>query len=315
MSRYIARRLLSVIPVMFLVSLIAFSLIHLVPGDPAVALAGDGATSEQVEHMRQQLGLDDALPVQYARWLKHAVTGDLGHSLFSAQTVADALWSRLPVTLSLIAGSLLIALCLGIPAGIISAVRRGSWTDRLVNLGAAAGVSTPNYFIAMLLIIFFVLRLQLLPATGYVGLFDSPTEWVRHLVLPCIALAAGTTAVVTRQLRSSLAGVLDQDYVRTSHAKGLTPGQVVLKHGMKNAAIPLVTVIGTQIGLLVGGTAIIERLFNIPGLGSLAIDSVLRRDLPMIQGIVLLTALVVQLANLAADVAYGSLNPKVRVAP
>jgi peptide/nickel transport system permease protein len=313
-KRYLARRLLAVIPVMFLVSLIAFSLIYLVPGDPAIALAGEDATAEQIARLREQLGLNDSLIVQYLRWMRHAVTGDLGHSLFSAQTVGHALWTRLPITLNLIAGAMLIAILIGVPAGIISAVKRGTWIDRGVNLGAAGGVSTPNYFIAMLLIIVFVLHWNLLPATGYVSFFDSPVEWFKHLLLPSIALAAGATAVITRQLRSSLVGVLDQDYVRTANAKGLAQSQVVLKHGLKNAAIPVATVIGAQIGLLVGGTAIIERIFNIPGLGSLAIDSVLRRDLPVIQGIVLISALVVQLANLATDVAYGYLNPKVRVA-
>jgi peptide/nickel transport system permease protein len=220
----------------------------------------------------------------------------------------------LPVTLNLVGGALFIALLVGVPAGIVSAMTRGRWPDRLLNLVAATGVSFTKYFIGMLLIIGFVLNWSLLPATGFVSVLDDPVEWAKHLVLPSIALASGTMAIVTRQLRSSLGGVLENDYVRTARAKGLPTRSVVLKHGLKNASIPVVTSIGTQIGLLVGGTAIIERLFSIPGLGALAIDAVLRRDLPVIQGIVLLTAVIVQLANLATDVAYGYLNPKVRLA-
>ncbi|MGD9701570.1 MAG: ABC transporter permease [Acidimicrobiia bacterium] len=314
MARYIVGRLLAIVPVLFLVSLITFSLIYLVPGDPAIALAGDNATAEQVEAVREQLGLNDTFVVQYGRWVGGVVTGDLGDSLFSAQTVSEALWKRVPVTLNLVLGALFIALLVGVPAGIIAAVNRGRWIDRVMNLGAASGVSFPNYFIAMLLIILFVHKLSWLPATGFVSFFENPWEWFTHLILPSAALASGTMAVVTRQLRSSMVGVLEQDYVRTANAKGLSRPKVILKHSLKNASLPVVTSIGTQVGLLVGGTAIIERLFSIPGLGALAIDAVLRRDLPVIQGIVLLTAVFVQLANLLTDAAYGFLNPKVRLA-
>jgi peptide/nickel transport system permease protein len=312
-TRYIVRRVLAMIPVMLLVSFMAFSLVHIVPGDPAVALAGDPPTEKRIEFIRAEYGFDDPFLVQYGKWLKDVVTGDLGESLFTDQPVASTIKSRLPITLNLVGGAALIAVLVGVPAGVLAATRRGRWTDRAINMWAASCVSLPNYFFGMLLIILFVLHLGWLPAVGYTGFFDNPWEWFKHLLLPCVSLSLLTMAVITRQLRTAMVGVLDQDYIRTAHAKGMTPLTVILKHGLKNATMPVVTIMGAQIALLVGGTVIIERMFAIPGLGNIAVEAVTRRDMPIIQGAVLVTAVIVQIVNLLSDIAYAYLNPKVRV--
>ena len=313
MKKLVARRLLAIVPVMFIVSLIAFSIIHIVPGDAAAALAGEGATREQVELTREALGLNDPILVQYGRWIGNALTGDLGRSLFTPQDVTTAILGRLPVTMSLILVAMAFALLVGVPAGILAAVNRGRWVDRVVNLGAATGVAAPNYFIGLLLIIALSLNRGWFPALGYAGFAEDPVEWLRHLALPALALGSATAAVITRQLRSALIGVMAQDYVRTAYAKGLRRHSVLLKHSLKNATIPVITALGSQFALLVGGTAIVELIFGIPGMGALAIEAVVRRDMPIVQGIVLLSALIVQLVNLLTDVSYSWLNPKVRV--
>lgn len=313
MTRYVIRRILGMIPVMLLVSFMAFALVHIAPGDPAVALAGDPPTQARIDLIREEYGFNDPFLVQYVKWLGRAATGDLGTSLFTDQPVATTIKDRLPITLNLVAGAALIATLVGVPAGMIAATRRGRWADRVINVWAASCVSLPNYFFAMLLIIVFVLQLGWLPAVGYTSFFDDPWDWFKHIILPCVSLSLLTMAVVTRQLRTALVGVLDQDYVRTAHAKGLSATSVVMKHSLKNAAIPVVTLMGAQVALLVGGTVIIERMFAIPGLGNVAVEAVTRRDMPIVQGAVLVTAVIVQLVNLLCDVTYAFLNPKVRM--
>jgi peptide/nickel transport system permease protein len=313
MLQLIVRRLFIMIPVLFLVSLIVFSLILLVPGDPAVTLAGENATQEQIDATRTRLGLDDPVIEQYGRWVGNALQGDLGTSLFSSQKVTDAIVQRMPATLSLAGGAILLSVLIGIPAGILSALFRGRWPDRTIGLGAASALAMPNYFIAMLLILFFAIWNPIFPATSFVPFTEDPYEWAKHLILPWITLGLASAAVITRQLRSSLIGVLGQDYVRTARAKGMRGRTVVLKHASKNAAIPVVTVLGTQVAFALGGSVIVEGVFGIAGVGQLAISSVQKRDLPMIQGIVVMTTLLVLFCNLLVDLAYGYLNPKVRV--
>jgi peptide/nickel transport system permease protein len=313
MLQLILRRILIMIPVLFLVSVMVFSLILLVPGDPAVTLSGENATQEQIAATRERLGLDDPVLVQYGRWVSHAVRGDLGKSLYSGQDVTNLIMQRMPVTLSLAAGAIVLSLLIGIPAGLLSALHRGRWADRAFGLGAASALAMPNYFVAMLLILFFAIWHRWLPATGFVAFSQDPWEWVKHLLLPWITLGIASGAVITRQLRSSMIGVLGQDYVRTARAKGLRSRSVILKHSTKNAAIPVVTVLGTQVAFLLGGSVIIERVFAMAGVGELAITAVLQRDMPIIQGVVVMTTVIVLVANLLVDVAYGYLNPKVRV--
>ncbi|MEP1122666.1 MAG: ABC transporter permease [Ilumatobacter sp.] len=305
-------RLLGVIPLLFIVTVIVFGLIFLVPGDPAVTLAGENATEERIDEVRSNLGLDDPVVVQYGRWVGDAVQGDFGTSLFSSAKVTDLVGGRFTTTIVLTAGALVFALAVGVPAGVLAASKRGSWVDRLVTLGATTGVALPSYFLAMLLILFLAIRNSWLPATGYVPFGDDPAEWAKSLVLPSIALGSSGAAVTARQLRSSLIDVFAQDYVRTARAKGMRSHTVVLKHALKNAAIPVVTVLGLQISFLLGGTVVIEQIFGIPGLGQLAITAVTEGDLPLIQGIVVVATLVVIGVNLIVDLMYGYLNPKVR---
>lgn len=313
MVQLIIRRLLIMVPVAFLVSLMVFSLLLLVPGDPAVTLAGENATEEQVEATRERLGLNDPVLEQYGRWMGGVLRGDLGESLFSSQQVTDAIVQRLPVTLSLAGGAMVVALLVGVPAGILAAVFRGRWPDRLLGLGAAASIAMPNYFLGMLLILVFAIWNSWLPATSYVGFTDDRVLWFKHLLLPWLTLGLASAAVITRQLRSSLIGVLAQDYVRTARAKGLRSRTVILKHASKNAAIPVVTVIGTQVAFLLGGSVIVEQVFGLTGIGQLVVNAVFRRDLPVIQGVVVFFTMIVLLMNLLVDLAYGYLNPKVRV--
>lgn len=312
MAALLVRRLISTVPVLFLVSLIVFSLVLLIPGDPAITLAGDNATEAQVDETRERLGLNDPVVEQYGRWVSGAVRGDLGTSLFSSQEVLDAVGQRFPTTLSLALGATLFAVAVGVPFGIIAALRRGRPTDRMLTIGTSLGVATPNYFLGMLLVLGFSIWLPWLPATGYVAFTEDPVLWAKHLVLPCITLGTVPAAVVTRQLRSSLADVLQLDYVRTANSKGLRPHVVVIKHALKNASGPVVTVLGLQLAFLLGGTVLIEQVFNLPGIGQLAVTSVIARDIPMIQGVVVVTTLIVVATNLVVDISYGWLNPRSR---
>lgn len=306
------RRLAAMVPILLLVSVLVFSLVLLVPGDPAVTIAGESASEAQIEQTRDRLGLDDPLPVQYLDWLGGAVQGDLGESLFSSRTVTSALGERLPATISLTLVAIVIALLIAVPAGIVAATHRGGWIDRLATLGTTSGVAMPNFWLGLLLVVALALDRSWFPATGYVPLDDDPVAWLRHLILPGFTLGLAAAAELTRQLRSALIDVLEQDYVRTAKAKGLRALKVVGKHALKNGATPVVTVLGMRIAVLLGGTVVVEQIFGIPGLGQLALTSVLRRDLPMVQGVVVVSAVMVLLANLAVDLAYGYLNPKVR---
>lgn len=312
MLQLVVRRLLALVPLLFLVSLIVFSLVLIIPGDPAITIAGENATEAQIEATRDRLGLNDPLIVQYGRWAGNAIQGDLGTSLFSSRSVAGAIAERFPVTLTLTAASLAIALMISIPAGIAAATRRGTWVDRASTFGASLGVAMPNFWLGLVLVLVFALWNPWFPATGYVPISEDPVRWLRHITLPALTLGTAAAAETTRQLRSALSDVLQQDYIRTARAKGLPGWLVTFKHGLKNAAVPVVTVIGLQVSLLLGGSVIVEQVFGIPGLGQLAIRAVLERDIPMIQGIVVATTVTVLFVNLLVDLTYGWLNPKVR---
>ncbi|MDZ7791684.1 MAG: ABC transporter permease [Xanthomonadales bacterium] len=312
MLRLTIRRLLALVPLLFVVSLVVFSLLLMVPGDPAISLAGEDATVEQIEETRDRLGLDDPVLVQYGRWASDAVTGDLGTSLYSSQSVTSSLWSRLPVTLSLTFAAVVVGLVISIPAGLLSASRPDGWIDRASRVGSSLGIAIPNFWLAAILLIVFAINTDLFPAVGYVPFTENPVEWARHLVLPAIALGAIAAAEMTRQLRGAMMDVLRSDYVRTARANGIRRHVILVKHALKNAAIPVVTVLGLQVAYLLGGSVIIEQMFALPGVGRLAINAVIARDLPMIQGVVLFVVLVSVLVNLAVDLSYGFLNPKVR---
>lgn len=312
MGKVIGRRLLLTIPLLFFVSLIVFALAQLVPGDPAVTIAGEQATAARIEEIRDKLGINDPALVQYGRLVGGVAQGDLGTSLYSEQKVTDALFTALPITLSLAGLALLFVIVVGIPFGLLAGTRPGSLLDRILTAVAALGVAAPGYWVGILLIIVFGLGLGWFPTGLYVPFGDSPTRWLYHLILPAFALSLAGIVEVTRQLRSSMRDAMTADYVRTARAKGLRNRTVVLKHALKNAAVPLVTVLGLQVNVLLGGAIALELVFGFSGVGALAVRAVQNRDIPVIQGIVLLSVIVVSLSNLLVDLAYGWLNPKVR---
>jgi len=311
--KFIGRRLLATIPLLFFVSLVVFALVHALPGDPAVLFLGEEATPETLAKFRERLGFHRPLVVQYVEWLGRAVRADLGRSLRTNQPVMDAIMQRLPVTLELMAAALGVSLAVAVPLGIISAVKRNSGVDVASMAFALVGFSTPNFWLGLMLIYVFALVLRWLPSSGFVPLAASVPENVRSLILPSITLGTALAALVTRQLRSGMLEVLRQDYVRTARAKGLPGGAVVGKHALKNALIAVVTVIGLQIGGLLGNTIITETLFALPGVGRLMIDAIFSRDFFIVQGVILLLAVGYVLSNLLVDILYSYLDPRIRL--
>jgi peptide/nickel transport system permease protein len=312
MSKYILRRLVQMVPVLLLVSLVVFSLLHLTPGDPATTMLGQEATPEAVAALRERLGLDQPLPVQYVRWLGSVLRGDLGRSIRTNQPVTEAILERLPVTVQLSAMSILIALMIAIPVGIISALRRNTALDSSATTLALLGVALPNFFLAILLIYLFSIQLRWLPPIGYVPLWEDPGENLRRMIMPALTLGTALAAIIMRLTRSSLLEVLEQDYVRTARAKGLTESRMVRVHALKNSLIPVVTIVGLQIGGLLGGTVITETIFALPGIGRLIVDSIFRRDFPLVQGAVLFVAVAFLVTNLLVDLLYAFLDPRIR---
>lgn len=312
MVRFILARLLTTLPVLLIVTFVVFSLTLLIPGDPAVTIAGPDATVEQIEAIRERLGLNQPVIVQYVNWLLNALQGDLGSSLFTSRSVVKSITASLPVTLALTLSAMLVSLIIAVPLAIASALRQGTWIERLAGFGSSLGVALPSFWLGMMLVLVFSISLAWLPATGYVPFFEDPGLWAIHLILPSITLGAAAAAESTRQLRGSIIDVMKQDYIRTARAKGLR-GRVILgKHVMKNAAVPLVTVLGVQVTFMLGGAVLVEQVFGIPGMGMVAVNAVVQRDIPVIQGIVLVAVVVALVINLVVDLVYGYLNPKVR---
>ncbi|NGP06557.1 ABC transporter permease [Rhodococcus sp. 14C212] len=314
MLRLIGQRLLAVLPLLLIATAITFGLIFLIPGDPAHRIAGETATPEQIELVRTELGLDQPVVVQYADFLGGLVRGDLGTSFTYKAPVLEMIVDRLPVTVSLTLVAVLVALAVGIPAGIVGGSRPGSWQDRATSVGSTLGVATPNFVLGLILVLVFALQLRMLPATGYTPLAKGLWPWLSHLLLPAIALGLAAAAEIARQLRSSMIEVMQQDYVRTATAKGLGRRSVLWKHALKNAFIPTATVLGMQIAFLLGGTAVIESVFGLKGLGDFAVQAVLSGDLPAIQGVVIFGVFATVVMSLLVDISYGYLNPRTRSA-
>ncbi len=300
------------IPVLLLVSVLVFSLIHLIPGDPAVSILGEEATPQAVAALRAKLGLDQPIPVQYAKWLGSVLRGDLGRSIRSNQPVGEAIAERLPVTIELAILSIAISLSIAIPAGIVAAMRRNSVLDAGSTFVALLGVSLPNFFLAILLILIFGVQLQVLPPFGYQPITQGLGGNLQRMILPAITLGTALAAIVTRMMRSSLLEVLDQDYIRTARAKGLREGRMVQAHALKNALMPVVTIVGLQIGGLLGGAIITESIFVLPGIGRLLVDAIFQRDFPLVQGVVLFVSLAFLFSNFAVDMVYAYLDPRIR---
>ena len=312
MGTYILKRLVSMVPVLLLVSVLIFSLIHLTPGDPVLVMLGEEATPEARDALRRQLGFDRPLPIQYGIWLGRVLQGDLGRSIRTNQPVSEAILQRLPVTLELSLLAMLVSLSIALPAGIVAAVRRNSRADLASTVFSLLGVSMPNFFLAVLLIFVLSLQLRWLPPIGYVNPFEDLGGNLKAMVMPALTLGTALAAVVARLTRSTLLEVLQQDYVRTAWAKGLREGVVIQRHAMKNALIPVVTVVGLQLGNLLGSAIVTETIFALPGIGRLVIDSIFQRDFPLVQGVVLYLALMFLLINLVVDLIYAYLDPRIR---
>lgn len=307
----IGRRLVQIAPVVVLATVVVFGLLQLVPGDIAVTLAGDNASDARVAEIRHLYGLDRPFYEQYASWLWHAMQGDLSKSILSGEPVLQSILRRFPNTLLIVGCALLLSLLVGVPLGIVAATRPGSRTDAFVTSIASLGVAVPNFWLAMILVATFALGWNFFPATGAAALSADPVKALRHATLPSIALAAGGIAEVARQLRSSLVEVLSSQYVRTLHAKGLSPTMILWKHGLKNVGVNLLTVIGLLVNRLLGATVVIEAVFAIPGVGSMVVYAAIHKDFPVIQGVVLAMVLIVITLNLLIDVLYTIVDPRV----
>ncbi len=306
------RRLLSAIPVLFIVSLISFGLMRLIPGDPAASIAGTSATPAQIEQLRRDLGLDEPLLMQLLHYYQGLLQGDFGKSLLLGKGVLAATMERLPVTIGLSLYALVLTLLIGVTSGIIAALRQNTWVDQVAMMIAMLGISIPNFFLGLLMIIFFAVQLGWLPSGGYVPFTQDPIGWLRSTTMPAISLALLQAGLLARITRSGMLEVLRQDYVRTARAKGLPERQVILKHALANALIPIVTVVGIIISLLLSGAVVTEALFSLPGMGQLLTQAVLSRDYPMVQGGLLLVTTFLVLVNILVDILYALIDPRVR---
>jgi peptide/nickel transport system permease protein len=309
---YIVRRILATIPVMGVVAVFVFSLLYFSPGDPAAIIAGDLATVEDIEKIRQQLGLNEPFLVRFSTWLFAILQGDLGNSIFSSLPVTTLIGQRLEATISLSLTTILLSVSVAVPLGVLAAARAGGWLDRLVMMFAVLGFSVPVFVLGYVLIFLFSLELVWLPVQGFVSIREGFWPFLRQLILPSLALGTIYIALIARMTRAAMLDVLSQDYIRTANAKGLGTEKVLLRHALKNAAVPIVTVIGIGVALLIGGVVVTESVFAIPGLGRMTVDAILRRDYPIIQGVILMFSFVYVLINLLVDLSYSLFDPRIR---
>src|SRR3984893_11285243 len=312
MIAYIVRRLFSTIVVMAVVAFVVFSLLYLTPGDPAAVIAGDIATDEDIRLIHARLGLDEPFLVQCGRWVWALLHGDLGTSIFTNLPVTQLIGQRIEPTVALTLCTLTMAILVAVPLGVVPAAKAGTWLDRAVMAFSVLGFSVPVFVFAYILILTFSVQLDWLPVQGYRSFRDGVWEWLRHLLLPSIALGTVYVALIARMTRASMLDVLAQDYIRTAAAKGLAPKQVLIGHALKNAAIPIMTIIGMGIALLISGAIVTETVFALPGIGRLTVDAILRRDYPIIQGVILIFSAVYLLVNFLVHLAYGFFDPRIR---
>lgn len=312
MGRYLLQRLLAAIPVLLIVAVVTFSLVHLTPGDPASLMAGDQALPEDIERIKEKLGLNRPLYEQLAIYFWDILRGDFGESVFTKFPVTTLIAQRLEPTISIAIFSQLVAIIIAIPAGILAAWKANTWIDRVVMILAVAGLAIPSFWLGANLIWLFAVRLDWFPALGYVSISDGVLPWLRSITLPSIAIGFISAALIARMTRASMLEVLREDYVRTARAKGLGEYKILIAHAFKNASIPVVTIIGIGLAGLVSGLVVTEAVFAIPGVGRLIVDAVLRRDYPVIQGVVLMVTFAYVLINLAVDIIYGYLDPRIR---
>jgi peptide/nickel transport system permease protein len=308
----VLRRLVATIPVMGVVAIAVFALLHVTPGDPAVIIAGDYATTDDIARIRTRLGLDQPFHAQVAIWLGRIVRGDLGTSIFSGLPVATLIGQRAATTIWLTLFAMLISVGIGVPIGVVAAWRKGSWIDRTVMVFAVSGFSMPTFWLGFILVYVFAITAGWLPVQGYHPLAAGLWPFLSHLILPGLTLSVVYMALIARMTRASMLGVLDEDYIRTAFAKGLAPRAVLVRHALKNASLPVVTIIGLGFALLIGGAVVTESVFALPGLGRLTVDAIVRRDYPVIQGVLLVVSGVYVLINLVVDVLYVVLDPRIR---
>ena len=308
----VLRRLVATIPVMGVVAIAVFALLHVTPGDPAVIIAGDYATTDDIARIRTRLGLDQPFHAQVAIWLGRIVRGDLGTSIFSGLPVATLIGQRAATTIWLTLFAMLISVGIGVPIGVVAAWRKGSWIDRTVMVFAVSGFSMPTFWLGFILVYVFAITAGWLPVQGYHPIAAGLWPFLSHLILPALTLSVVYMALIARMTRASMLGVLDEDYIRTAFAKGLAPRNVLVRHALKNASLPVVTIIGLGFALLIGGAVVTESVFALPGLGRLTVDAIVRRDYPVIQGVLLVVSGVYVLINLVVDVLYVVLDPRIR---
>ena len=312
MFQYVVQRIIATVPVVLLVAIITFSLVHIAPGDPAAVIAGDFGNPEDIERVRKQLGLDKPILQQFWIWLSHVARGDLGSSIFSRYPVTDLIAQRLQPTIVIALTSEILAVVIAVPLGVLAAWKANSLIDRAVMLFAVLGFSIPVFWLAYNMIFLFAVRLEWLPAVGYEPISNGIVPWLKSITLPSIAIAVIFAALIARMTRTTMLEILREDYIRTARAKGLGDRLVLLRHALKNASVPVVTVIGLGLAGLIGGLVVTETVFAIPGLGRLIVEAVLRRDYPVIQGVMMLITLVYVLVNLIVDISYAYLDPRIR---
>lgn len=312
MLAFIVRRLAATVLVMAIVAVIIFLLLRLAPGDPVAILVGDNASPAQITAVRQHLGLDDPLFVQFWRWASRVLVGDLGISIFSNEPVSKLILQRLEPTLSLALTTTIFAVIIAVSVGVLAAWKAGTWIDRLVMAFSVAGFSVPVFVVGYLLIYVFAIQLRWLPVQGYTPIAEGIIPWLRNLVLPSIALGLAYVALIARITRAAMLEVMAEDYIRTAHAKGVATQPILMKHALKNAGVPIVTVIGIGVALLIGGVVITETVFNIPGIGRLVVDAIQTRDYPIIQGVMLLFSGAYVIINLIVDLTYSLIDPRIR---
>jgi len=310
---YLVQRLAISAVTLVVISVIVFTGVRMIPGDPARVMAGTEADEAGLAEIRAKYGLTDPLPVQYLRWVGLALRGDLGESIRTRETVAATVAKKLPVTMELACLSILVALCIAIPVGVLSAARRNTLWDYLANSLSLCGLSVPSFWLGIMLILLLSVRLHWLPASGFVPLWENPVGNLTRMLMPAFVLGATLGAVLMRQTRNSMIEVLGADYIRTAYSKGLPGRAVIFRHAIRNGLIPVVTILGLQMGALMGGAVVTEQIFVVPGFGRLIVESVFTRDYPLVQGVVLITASAYVLINLLVDISYSLLNPRIRV--
>ncbi len=312
MPVYIGKRLLVAIPTLLIISIFVFSLQKLLPGDPVLAMAGEERDPATIEFLREKYRLNDPMPVQYLNWLGGVVTGDFGISLRTNQPVLELIGQKLPVTIQLAVMAMFFAMIIGIPIGILAAVKKNTWIDYTANIVALSGLSIPNFWLGIMLILLVSVQLGWLPASGYESIFVDPVRSIETMIMPAFVLGNALAATLMRHTRSAMVAVLSSDYIRTARAKGLSPREIILSHSFRNALLPVITLLALLFGELLAGAVLTEQIFTIPGFGKMTVDAVFTRDYAVVQGIVLCTAVGFILMNLLADIAYVLLNPRLR---